>query len=78
MTKRSFAIDSLIIDVRTVEAAQIAEPVPVRSQLDDAVLLGHDAIEKLHRVVRMTPERVDRAKLDRCMTLRGGKDESRH
>jgi hypothetical protein len=62
--------DLLAVDEGAVEAADVSHHVAaVRSQGDPAVLLRHDAVEHLDRVVWMAPEGVKRGEdvLDRMI-----------
>jgi len=76
--QRGLAPDAVAVDVRPVEAPQIAQDeVPV-ALLEDAVLLGDDLVEELDGVVGMTPQAVDRPELDRLLSFRGREDQPSH
>jgi hypothetical protein len=63
--------DLLAVDEGAVEAADVADDVAsVRAESDPAVLLRHDAVEDLDRVVWMAPEGIKRGEdvLDRMIS----------
>jgi hypothetical protein len=68
----------LAVDVSAVEAAQVAEEELTVSKLYDAVLLRHNLVEQLNRVVRVPSKAVRRAKVYRLRPLGGGEDQSCH
>jgi len=68
----------LAVDVGAVQAPQIAEEKADVPQLDDAVLLGDDLVEELDRVVGVTPEAVERAKLDGLLSFCRREEQSSH
>jgi hypothetical protein len=76
--QRGLAAHALVVDERPVQAAQIAQDPAIRAQLDDAVLLRDDLVEELDRVVRMAPERIHRAKIDRLLAFRGRQYQPSH
>jgi hypothetical protein len=78
VTKVALTGDALTVDVRSVEAAQVAQRETVGPALDDAMLLRHNLVEELHRVGRMTPERVVIAELDHLLSFRGDEHYSGH
>jgi len=43
--ERTFALHPLAVDVRTVQAAEIAQVKRLAALLDDAVLFGYDLVE---------------------------------
>ena len=47
--------DALVVHVGAVERAQVAQVPAVAAVLDHAMLLRHDAVEKLNAVVGMPP-----------------------
>jgi hypothetical protein len=67
MLERLLAIDAFSVDVRSVQTAKIAKPKAVFALLNHAVLFGHDPVQQLDGVVRVTPDRIRRAKL--CSSL---------
>ena len=78
VAERLLAADALAVDVRAVEAAEVAQDEPTVALLEDAVLLRHDLVEELDGVVRMPPEAVDGAQLDRLLSLGRREDQTRH
>ena len=76
--ERLLAANALAVDVRAVEAPQISEDEHPLALLEDAVLLRHDLVEKLDRVVGMPPEAVDRTQLDRLLPLGCREDQACH
>jgi len=78
MAQELFAADTFAVYVSPVQAAKITQQELSFTQLDDAVLLRHDLVEELDRVVRMPAEAVRRAKVDRLRPLGGGEDQSCH
>ena len=72
------ATDALAVDVRAVEAPEVAQNDAAVALLEDAVLLRDNLVEELDRVVRMPAEAVDGAQLDRLLSLRGREDQTRH
>ena len=71
----SLAADALAVDVGAVQAPEIAQDEPPVALLDDAVLLRHDLVEELDRVVGMPSEAVDRTQLDRLLPFGGREDQ---
>jgi hypothetical protein len=51
----------LPVDEGPVEAPEVPQDERLASELDDAMLFGDDLVEQLDRVVRMAPQRIDRA-----------------
>ena len=70
--------DTLAVDVRAVQAPEVAEDEDPVALLENAVLLRDDLVEELDRVVRMPPEAVYRAQLDRLLPLVCGEDQTCH
>ena len=75
--EQRLAADALAVDVRAVEAAEVAQDEAPVALLEDAVLLRDDLVEELDRVVRVAPEAVDRPKLDRLLSFGGREDQPR-
>ena len=71
--------DPLAAQERAVEAAEIAEQEVTVGLPDDlGVLLGHDAVQDLQRVVGMTTDRVDRPELVLAALVVAGDDDLGH
>jgi hypothetical protein len=78
VAKVALAGDTLPVDVRPVQAPEIAERETVGPPLDDAVLLRHNLVEELHRVRRMTPKGVVIAELDHLLAFRRYEQDTGH
>src|ERR1700690_120743 len=73
-----FAADALSVDVRSVQAAEIAKDETAVALFYDAMLLRNDFIEELDRVVRVPPEAIDWAELNRLLSFGGCEDQLCH
>ena len=78
MLEQHLAAHALAVDVRSVQAAEVAQDEAPFANLDDAVLLRDDLVEELDGVVRVTPEAVDRAEIDRLLSFRGRQEQLGH
>jgi hypothetical protein len=78
MLERLLAVDTLRIDVGSVQASEITKPKPIGSLFNDAMFFGNDPIQKLDGVVRVAPDGVGEAKFERPPALRSHEDETRH
>jgi len=78
MFQRCLAAYPFVVDERPVQATQIAKDKLRSSKLDDAVFFGNDLVEKLNRVVGMTPQRIHGPQLDGLLPFGGLQDQSSH
>ena len=76
--EQHLAAHALAVDVRAVQAAEIAKDEAAVADLDDAVLLRDDLVEELDGVVRVPAEAVDRPKIDRLLSFRGRQEQLGH
>jgi hypothetical protein len=74
----AFSPDPITVDVRAVQASQVAKNETTITLLHDAMLFGDDLVQELNRVVRVTTEAVNGAELNRLLPLGGRKDQLRH
>jgi len=78
MLEQRLAAHALAVDVRAVEAAEVAKDEAAFTCLDDAVLFRDDFVEELDGVVWVTPEAVDWAQIDRLLSFRSRQEQLGH
>ena len=66
------------VDERAVQALQVLEQVLAALQGDRGVVLGHDAVQELQRIVGVAADRGERPQLDVAGPFRGVDGELRH
>jgi hypothetical protein len=78
MAEHHLAADPLAVDVRAVQAAEVAEDEGALALLEDAVLFRHDLVEELDGIVGVPAQAVDGTELDSLLPLRRRQDQSSH
>ena len=58
VSQHDLAAHALAVDVRAVQASEVAQHEAPVALLEDAVLLRNDLVEELDRIVRMPPQAV--------------------
>src|SRR5262249_37457736 len=79
MTQHALALHALAVDVRPVQAPQVAQhELTARALLDDAVLLGRDLVHELDGISGVPAEAVRGAELDGAFSRRCTEDQTWH
>jgi len=78
MAQHAFANHTFVVDERAVQASEISEHEAITTQLDDAVFLRDNPVQKLNRIAWVPPERVVRLQFGHLLTLWSCKQKSGH
>src|SRR6185295_1224922 len=60
----AFTLNAFTVDIGAVQAPEVTQDVAATSSLDHAVFFGHDLIEQLNGVARMTAHGVEVAQFN--------------
>jgi hypothetical protein len=72
------AAHALVVDVRAVQAPEVAQHETAVAVFDDAVLFRDDLVEKLNRVVRVATQAIRRTQLDSLLPFGCRQDQTCH
>jgi len=78
MLQRLLPNYTLSIDVRAVQTAKITQPKPIFPLLNNTMLLRHNAVQKLNRIVGVAPKRIGSGQLNNPLPFRGDYTKTRH